>query len=395
MRTLRFGFVIVLLLRAAGSFAEPEVFSDAGFETDETFAVENDKLHVIYFTASWCPPCKKMKKTTWVDESLVSWLDEYAVVSAVDVDESPQLSREFRVRAMPTIVVMREDEELARTVGYQGPSEFKDWLERAEAGLIESAPTSFALPEGGERVDIESKLDEANSLVSGGHYAEATKAYSWLWDNMLLHDEAFVGVRGSFMASDMQRLAEEDEGAREVFLAMRDREQAQLEKGDVTWDRLDDWIVLNRVIGDDESTLAWVERNVVERNNPNAIGRLGFRVQPLLIKHKRYEVLALLSDPELEARRIIEMRKYTQQMLRSKMEDMETEEHRASLEQHMRESLVEDISIWFVVALANEDEDAAASIASMLLETDDSIEMRDALTQSAEEAGVEMIELPM
>lgn len=387
-------FVVGFSVLAGVARAEPEVFSKAGYEADRSTAVQSEKLHVLYFTASWCPPCKQMKKTTWVDESVVSWLDDNAVVTAIDVDEEQKLAQAFRVRAMPTMVILREGEEIARTVGYQGSVEFRDWLERADAGLIVSPATAFALPANGELVDVDAKLNEARDFVNTGKLNEATKAYAWLWDNMLLHDEAFVGVRGSFMALDMERLAAEHAAAYKAFKALRDREQALLEQGDVTWDRLDDWIVLNEVIEDDESTLAWVERNVVERQNPSAIGRLGFRVQPLLVEHKRYDILALIADPVFEARRQIEMLNYSRRAFGIDPSREQNDESRAILEQHWRETLIESAGIWFTVALDAGNRDAAGEIAGMLLESDDSIEMQAALTNAAKEAGAEMISLP-
>jgi len=373
--------------------AEPEVFSKADFATDRTTAVENDRLHVLYFTASWCPPCQQMKKTTWVDESLVSWLGEHAVVSAIDVDEQQELAKEFRIRAMPTIVVMRGGKELARTVGYQGAVEFKDWFERAEAGLVSSPAKAFAKPAADEAVDVQAKYEEARELVSAGSPDEATQAYLWLWDNMLLHDPSYLGVRVSFMATDMQELAEEHAPSMEAFRAIRDREQALLESGDVSWDRLGDWVVLNKIIGDEDSTIAWIERNAIERDTPQVVRRLENRVKPLLIERGRYDLLARIFDPVLAARTQLQRNDFAESMLRSRVSDI-PDEIMASVLKRQAEEVRQEIGVWFAVALVAEKHDAAREVASILFERDNSPESRRALADAAREAGVEMIELP-
>lgn len=384
---------LALSISAGVVRAEPEVFSKAGYEADRTTAVESDRLHVLYFTASWCPPCQQMKKTTWVDESLVSWLSENAVVSAIDVDEQKKLAKEFRIRAMPTIVVERGGEELARTVGYQGAVEFKDWLERAKAGLVSSPEKAFARPAGGEAVDVRAKFEEARELAKAGKLDEATKAYLWLWDNMLLHDEAFIGVRVGSMARDMRKLAEEHAPAMEAFLTLRDREQALLERGDVTWDRLGDWVVLNKVVGDEDSTIAWIERNAIERGSPQVVRKLENRVKPLLIERKRYDLLARIFDPVLSAKTQIQRDEFAESMLKGRVSDI-PEEIWEMVRKEQAEETRRDLGVWFAVAIVAQDHEAAREVASLLLARDDSPESRQALADAAREAGVEMIKLP-
>ncbi|MEL6741935.1 MAG: thioredoxin family protein, partial [Planctomycetota bacterium] len=109
--------------------AEPEVFSNGGLEADRKQSIDENRVHVVYATATWCPPCKQMKATTWVDEDVVSWLGANAVVTPLDVDESQPDAARLRVRAMPTIMVFKGSTEVARTVGYQSPAAFRGWLE--------------------------------------------------------------------------------------------------------------------------------------------------------------------------------------------------------------------------------------------------------------------------
>jgi thioredoxin-like negative regulator of GroEL len=48
----------------------------------------------------------------------------------VDVDKSPQLAADFNVRGVPTLVLTREGEVVAREVGAMPLSALMQWLDR-------------------------------------------------------------------------------------------------------------------------------------------------------------------------------------------------------------------------------------------------------------------------
>eukprot|EP00586_Coscinodiscus_wailesii_P007336 CAMPEP_0172492022 /NCGR_PEP_ID=MMETSP1066-20121228/22995_1 /TAXON_ID=671091 /ORGANISM="Coscinodiscus wailesii, Strain CCMP2513" /LENGTH=148 /DNA_ID=CAMNT_0013261389 /DNA_START=85 /DNA_END=531 /DNA_ORIENTATION=- len=66
----------------------------------EKFRTANSKS-VLYFTASWCPPCKAIAP---VYEQMS---DKYPGIAfgKVDVDDQPDAAMEFDVRAVPTFVL--------------------------------------------------------------------------------------------------------------------------------------------------------------------------------------------------------------------------------------------------------------------------------------------------
>ena len=91
----------LLGLVAAPALAEPEIFSKSGFKADQQAAIAGQKLQVAYFTATWCPPCKKMKAETWVDEKVESWADANAIITPIDIDKEPAMASQYRVRSIP------------------------------------------------------------------------------------------------------------------------------------------------------------------------------------------------------------------------------------------------------------------------------------------------------
>ena len=72
------------------------------------------KTKILYFSAAWCPPCKMMKPM------IKELVEDGFNIDKVDVDENRELSGEFQVRSIPTMVhVDSEGKELSRLVGMQ------------------------------------------------------------------------------------------------------------------------------------------------------------------------------------------------------------------------------------------------------------------------------------
>ena len=124
------------LLTAATALAEPEFFTDKPYAQAKTDAAAGDKLLFVKATADWCGPCKMMDRTTFVDQRVVDWLTERAVSVSVDEDDQPELAGRLKLRAMPTTILFRGDEELARGVGYRDADALLAWLGEASDGKI-------------------------------------------------------------------------------------------------------------------------------------------------------------------------------------------------------------------------------------------------------------------
>ena len=94
---------------------------------------------VVDFWASWCAPCRMQLP---ILEDLAGRVAGRASVVKVNVDEQPGLAEEFGVRAIPTLLVMRDGEIVERFTGVQQ----KETLMRA----IEQAEAAGAAGQGGE-----------------------------------------------------------------------------------------------------------------------------------------------------------------------------------------------------------------------------------------------------
>jgi thioredoxin len=71
--------------------------------------------HVLYFTADWCGPCKKVRPV--VEE--LNRDQSYAKFQVIDVDSEQELARKFEVKSIPTFIFIRDGIEINRLTGAQ------------------------------------------------------------------------------------------------------------------------------------------------------------------------------------------------------------------------------------------------------------------------------------
>ena len=77
---------------------------------------------ILYFTASWCGPCKMMAST--VTEAIGGGMN----ITKIDVDEDQDMSIKYNVRSVPTMVLVNQNnEEVNRVVGLQTLTALKDF----------------------------------------------------------------------------------------------------------------------------------------------------------------------------------------------------------------------------------------------------------------------------
>lgn len=76
--------------------------------------LQADKPVLVDFFATWCPPCQQQRP---VIEKLAGQYADRAVFAAVDIDKSPKLATQYKIDAVPTLVIIRGGEEVWRTVG--------------------------------------------------------------------------------------------------------------------------------------------------------------------------------------------------------------------------------------------------------------------------------------
>lgn len=79
---------------------------------------------ILRFTASWCGPCKAMAMV------LENIRDEINIpVEVVDIDVFPEVAANYRVRGVPTLVLVNDIGETIKTlVGVKTEPVLREWI---------------------------------------------------------------------------------------------------------------------------------------------------------------------------------------------------------------------------------------------------------------------------
>lgn len=82
--------------------------------------LQEDKLLVVDFYATWCGPCKKLSPT--LDEVSEEFAGQVNIVK-VDVDESEDLALNYGIRSVPTVLFLKNGQQVDKFVGALPKSE--------------------------------------------------------------------------------------------------------------------------------------------------------------------------------------------------------------------------------------------------------------------------------
>ena len=78
---------------------------------------------LVYFWAEWCCPCKTIAP---VLDELADQYENRVTIGKVNIDEEPALAAEYGIRAVPTLLLIRQGEVIAdRIVGLRSKRELE------------------------------------------------------------------------------------------------------------------------------------------------------------------------------------------------------------------------------------------------------------------------------
>ena len=80
----------------------------------EQLVKNSDKPVLVDFWAEWCGPCRMVGP---IVEELAKEYDGKAVIGKVNVDHNPNISMEFGIRNIPTILFFKDGKVVDKQVG--------------------------------------------------------------------------------------------------------------------------------------------------------------------------------------------------------------------------------------------------------------------------------------
>lgn len=93
-------------------------------EEFEEKVLKNTKKVVVDFYADWCGPCKMLAP---VFEQLSEEVEDYEFIK-LNVDDAPNISRNYGVMSIPTLIVFENGKEVNKTLGFHSIDELKEFL---------------------------------------------------------------------------------------------------------------------------------------------------------------------------------------------------------------------------------------------------------------------------
>lgn len=94
---------------------------DENFESE---VLKSDKTVLIDFYADWCGPCKVLSP---IVEEVASENDDIKVVK-INIDGAIIIANQYGIMSIPTLVVIKNGEEVNRTVGVISKTEIIDMV---------------------------------------------------------------------------------------------------------------------------------------------------------------------------------------------------------------------------------------------------------------------------
>jgi thioredoxin 1 len=176
--------IILSLTLAGGSAVHAELPAD--WSTNCTAMLSAAGTHqpatLVFFTASWCGPCKLMTRIVLPDPVVMQALSNLDHV-AVDIDEHSDLASKYGIEAVPTFILLSAGQEVDRSTGFRPADGFLEWLTN---GVNEARLAGI------RQTLAKGELTEADQLLASTSTNSTRLAAAKLFDLCAEHDNALV-----------------------------------------------------------------------------------------------------------------------------------------------------------------------------------------------------------
>lgn len=301
MLSFRPALALWLFLLTSPVWASPP-FSDLTLP-EAREAAGTDRYLLVYLTATWCGPCQTMKNETWPEPEVVGWVQQKGLAIMLDVDQEPELAKGLRYSALPTLLVLRDGQEIDRMAGRQDKAELLSWLSGLESGR-----TSLdVFREKAQSGNVYDQLDYAEALLERERGEEGFRILSLLFDT-LIQGDSLPGYSIRALDAAIETFRKRHPPAVQYFLDQHEVLARRVDALEPTPKQWKEWVVLSSLI-DKQGEVVALHDKLEASSQLSRLAPIREEIYVVLLDQGRWaQAGRLVSDPEATARRHLDVR---------------------------------------------------------------------------------------
>jgi thioredoxin 1 len=92
-----------------------------------------EKLEVLDFYAEWCGPCRAMNPAIQSLMEKHNTSGSSVEIKKINVDQEKELSEKYEIKSIPSIIFLKNGEEVYRTIGAQSKEKIESKISELSA----------------------------------------------------------------------------------------------------------------------------------------------------------------------------------------------------------------------------------------------------------------------
>ncbi len=149
-------------------------------------------LVVLYFTASWCGPCKQLSPI--VEKVAADYAAKGVTLVKIDVDENKFIAAQFRIQSVPTVYAMFQGQPIADLGQARTEPQLKQLLDQ----ILRQLPVESE--EAQAEAEVEPMLAVAEQVLESGDSAQAIAMFGQIAEIAPASAAAHAGLARALIA---------------------------------------------------------------------------------------------------------------------------------------------------------------------------------------------------